>query len=437
MKSRRLIAVAVTAALVAALTACSSGGAGGKTQLTIWDPGLLTKVATDGKIDTQKSFLNKVAAEYEKDHKNVSIKIVETSGDITKSSAQFQAASIAKNGPDLRVSFTGGNTISYSDFLMNLDKVFPASTVDNMTGWNTVRQGYDPKGKLDALPYGAGSYFYVFYNKKAMASLGIDMTNPPKTWGDLLALGKQIKSQGKTPFWVANQEGYVGAWIMAALVGGQLGANAFTQMYRGKTSIDDPAMVKAYTAYQKLFSEGLTNPDAGSVSNSDSLSGFVQGKGVMYFSGGWDNGSLEQAMSGNVGYFPIPMLSGSKYPSTIAGGPNVAVSITSYTKHQAQAEDFLRYLSEPKVIDQYVQLNQTEASNNKKSDSSVITNPLLKSQAAGIKTTKNVVYPFDNVMPQATIDLFYKLNATVLLGTTTPASAAKQLEAEFTKDGTK
>ena len=434
MKARRLIAAAVAAALVTSIAACSSGG-GGKTQLTIWDPGLLSKVADNGKVDTQHSFLNKVAAEYEKTHKDVTIKIVETSGDITKSSAQFQAASIAKNGPDLRVSFTGGNTISYSDFLMNLDGVFPSSTVDNMTGWNTVREGYDPKGKLVALPYGAGSYFYVFYNKKMMSDLGIDMSTPPKTWEDLLSLGEKIKAKGKNPFWVANQEGYVGAWVMAALVGGQLGSNAFTQMYRGKISIDDSAMVKAYAAYAKLFSDGLTNPDAGSVSNSDSLTGFAQGKGAMYFSGGWDNSGLEQAMSGDVGFFPIPMLKGAKYPSTIAGGPNVAVSITSYTKHKEQAEDFLRYLAEPDVINQYVKLNQTEASNNKKSDSSVITNPLLKAQAAGIKTAKNVVFPFDNVMPQSTIDLFYKLNATVFLGTTSASSAAQQLEAQFTKEG--
>lgn len=434
MKASRLIAVAAAAAMVASLAACS-GGSGGKTQLTIWDPGLLGKVADNGKVDVQHSFLHKVAAEYEKSHKDVTIKVVETSGDITKSSAQFQAASIAKNGPDLRVSFTGGNTISYSDFLMNLDGVFSSGTTDNMTGWNTVREGYDPKGKLVALPYGAGSYFYVFYNKKMMSDLGIDMSTTPATWDDLLALGKQIKSDGKNPFWVANQEGYVGAWVMAALVGGELGQNAFTEMYRGKISIDDPAMVKAYTAYAKLFSEKLTNPDAGSVSNSDSLSGFAQGKGAMYFSGGWDNSGLEQAMKGNVGFFPIPMLSGAKYPSTIAGGPNVAVSITSYTKHQQQAEDFLRYLAKPGVIDQYVQLNQTEASNNKQSDSSVITNPLLKAQAAGIKTAKNVVFPFDNVMPQSTIDLFYKLNATVFLGTTSPSSAAQQLEAQFTKEG--
>lgn len=437
MKLRRLIAVAAAAALVGSIAACSSGSNTGKTQLTVWDPGLLSKVANNGKVDVQHSFLNKVAAQYEKDHKNVTIKIVETSGDITKSSAQFQAASIAKNGPDIRVSFTGGNTISYSDFLMDLDGVFSKSTVDNMTGWNTVREGYDPKGKLVALPYGAGSYFYIFYNKKMMSDLGIDMSNPPKTWEDLLSLGQKIKGMGKTPFWVANQEGYVGAWVMAALVGGQLGSNAFTQMYRGKTSVDDPAMIKAYTAYAKLFSDGLTNPDAGSVSNSDSLSGFAQGKGVMYFSGGWDNSGLEQAMSGNVGFFPIPMLKGAKYPSTIAGGPNVAISITSYSKHKQEAEDFLRYLAKPNVIDEYVKLNQTEASNNKLSDASVITNPLLKAQAAGIKTAKNVVFPFDNVMPQSTIDLFYKLNATVFLGTTTPSSAAQQLEAQFKKEGTK
>jgi ABC-type glycerol-3-phosphate transport system substrate-binding protein len=436
MKMKRLAAVIATASLLAGLTACSAGGdTGGKTQLLVWDAGLLTKSTDDGKVDTKKSFLHQAAASFEKANPDVTVKIVQQTGDISANSAQFQAASIAGNGPDVRTGYTGGNTLSYSKFLLDLDGTFSDKTAKDLTGWNTVRAGYKSDGKLLALPYGGGSYFYVFYNKKLATEAGLDLTKPPATWEDLLALGAKAKAAGQNPFWVGNQEGYVGAWVIAALVGGQLGSEAFTKMYNAEIPVDDPAMVKAYAAYAKLYSSGLINPDAGSVSNGDAVNGFVQGKGVFYISGGWDNASIETALGDDAGAFAIPVLKGAKYPDTLAGGPNVAVSITSYSKHQALAKKFLNYLAEPSTIDLYVKLNQTEASNSASADTSVITNALLRQQADSVAKSKNVVFPFDNVMPQALIDLFYKVNATTLIGTTTPQSAVDQLAAQFKRDG--
>ncbi|MDH2444098.1 extracellular solute-binding protein [Amnibacterium sp. CER49] len=437
MPFKKPAAFLAAAALLVSLSACSgdSSGSGGKVTLTVWDPALLTHLSTSGKLDAKTSFMQAAAVAYEKRHPNVKVNVVQTSGDITKSSAQFQAASIAGNGPDIRVGFTGGNTDSYARFLLDLSSTFSPATMKDLSGWNTVRLGYKPNGKLLALPYGAGSYFYVFYNKKLAAQAGLDLTTPPKSWEDLIALGQQVKSKTKlTPFFIANQEGYPGAWIVAALVGGQLGSNAFTEMYNGNPSIDDPAVRKAYAAYAQLHSAGVTNNDASSTPNANQLSGFAQGKSVFTIAGDWDNADLYKSMGDNVGVFPIPTLQGSKYPTAVAGGPNEAISITNYSSHQSEAKDFLRFLAEPSTIDMYVKMAQKEASNSAKADLSVITNPLLKSEAPAIKAADAKTFPFDNIMPQPTIDLFYKVNAGVFTGTVTPASAAQQLEAEFKKD---
>ncbi|MET0589952.1 MAG: extracellular solute-binding protein [Naasia sp.] len=430
-KLTRIGAIIVATGLVAGIAACSAPGDDGSTTLTIWDGGLLTKKTEDGAI-AENSFLTQAAAQFEEDNPGVNVEVVTTSGDIAADAAQFQAASIAGNGPDIRVAYTGGNTVDYADFLLDLDGTFSDETVSDLTGWNTVREGYQEDGKLLALPYGGGSYFYVFYNKALAEEAGLDLSTPPETWEDLLDLGEE--ALGKTdavPFWTPNQEGYVGAWAVAALAGGELGPTAFTDMYNGDIPIDDPAMVKAYTAYSELYSRGLTNPDAGSIGNADLLTGFVQGNGVFMISGAWENGALEEAMGEDAGVFPIPMLEGAEYPSTIAGGPNVAVSITNYSEHQDLAKEFLQYLAEPSTIDQYVELFQSEPSNSSQADVSLITNYYLKSEAEYVAEAENVVYPFDNVMPQSVIDLFYKLNATVYTGSTTPEDAVTQLQAAY------
>jgi raffinose/stachyose/melibiose transport system substrate-binding protein len=434
-KKGRSLALLVAAGLALGLVGCSgSGGGSGKTQLVVWDPGLLTKVRDDGKIDPKSSFLNQAAANYEKSHPGTSIKVVRTSLDLSASAAQFQSASLAGNGPDIRMGYTGGNTLSYSRYLLDLAPVLTSETKKNVVGLDTVRAGYKPTGKLLGLPYDSGSYFYVFYNKKLAKAAGLDLSTPPKSWEDLISMAEKVKSSGKTPFWLADQEGYVGAWVISALVGGELGSNAFMDMYNGKVPVDDPAMVKAYQAFAGLYSKGLTNPDAGSVANADAGTGFIQGKAVFHISGGWENDPLNKAMGDNVGEFPIPMLADAKYPAAEAGGPQITVSITNYSKHLDAAKDFVRYLAKPSTTALFAKMTQGEPSDPTQADPALLTNPLGQAEVKQLKGADAVTFPFDNVMPQAVIDLFYRVSATTFLGKTTPQDAVQQIKASYKRE---
>lgn len=397
-----------------------------------WDPGLFAS-SSDGIVDKDKSFIYKAVAAYQSANPDQTIEITETSGDITETNNQFRAASIAKNGPDLKTAFAGGGVLSYTQFLEPLDDVFPPDAQAKLSGWDTVREGYKTDGKIMALPYGAGSYFYVFYRKSLFQQAKVDFVEP-KTWEDMLALGAKLKAGGVTPFWVCNQEGYVGAWVIAALGGGQLGPNAFTEMVLKNQKIDSQGMIDAYKAYASLFSSGLTNPDAGQVGNDQASAGFIQGRGAMMINGSWSNGELLNALGDDIDFFPIPTLASATTPGVLAGGPNVAVMLTNYAANKDAAIKFLKFLAEAKTIDMYVAASQTEASNHKDADPSVITNRLLREQAEKIKSVKTV-YPFDNIMPQPVIDLFYRVNATVFIGQQTAEDAVKQLQAEFDKQG--
>ncbi len=434
-KSRigKAISVICAGALVFSLGgyATSANAAAKKVTIKVWDPGLMGHL-TNGALDTKTSFIYKAKTAYEKLNPNVTIDISEIDGGV--SDTQFKAASIAKNGPDIKIGFAGGNTLSFAAFLEPLDKYFSKTELALVKGTGTVRAGYDPTGPLLAMPYGAGSYFYVFYDKRVMAANNIDMTNPPKTWEAFLALAKKLKSAGvETPIWETNLEGYTGAWVIASLVGGQLGPNAFYDMFTGKTKIDSASMIKAYEGYQKLYTSGVTNADATTAGQGDRLNGFLAGKGAMIIDGGWDNDPIFKALGTNAGTFAIPQLSGSKYPKILAGGTNVAVSVTKYSKNKVEAIKFLKYLMQAKTIDTYVKITQTEPSNHVNADSSVIVNPLLQAQAKNVAKYPQV-YPFDNIMPGPTNDLFYKLNASVALGQTTPADAVKQLQASLTEN---
>lgn len=451
MRKATLAFATATVGAALALSACSSSGTADNSpsasasgtesaaplsgELLIWDTGLLGKTLEGGAPDMDKSFLDRAAKDFMAENPGLTVKVVQQGGDISANSAQFQAASIAGNGPDIRIQYAGGPTLSFADFFADLNGVFDQETIDAMSGWNTVRKNYDANGELLGMPYGSGLYFLVFSNDKILKEAGIDPSVAPKTWEEMLANGEKVKAAtGKNAFWAANLEGYVGAWAVGALLGGELGEQASTDMYLGKVPVNDPAMVKVYQAWQDLGKSGLTNPDAGSVSNGESTAGFVQGKGAYYLVGSWENGNMDKEFGNDVSWFYIPMLEGAKYPEAVAGGPSVAVSITNYAKNPEAAKAFLRYLAQPEVQDEYVRLNQTEGSNNKNADTSVITNRLLREQAEGLKTKTPVVFPFDSVMPQSVIDLFYRVNASTFLDKTTPQDAADQLQAANEKE---
>lgn len=423
------IVLAVAMTMGVSTLATSANAAPKKIVLKVWDPGLMSHLV-NGAMNTKNSFLYKAKVAYEKANPNVTINISVIDGGV--SDTQFKAASIAKNGPDIKIGFAGGNTLSFAPFLEPLNKYFSAKELAGLTGVGTVRAKYNPTGALLALPYGAGSYFYVFYDKRVFGNHNIDMTNPPKTWEAFLALAKKLKNAGvETPIFETNLEGYTGAWVIASLVGGILGPNSFYDMYSGKTQIDSPAFIKAYNAYKLLYTSGVTNTDATTIGQGERLNGFLAGKGAMIIDGGWDNDPIYKALGEFAGTFAIPTLTGSKYPSILAGGTNVAVAVTKYSKNKAAAIKFLKFLVQPKILDLYVQTTQTEPSNSIYSNVNVIKNPLLKQQSKDV-ASRPQVYPFDNIMPGPTNDLFYKLNASVALGQTTPADAVKQLQQSLT-----
>lgn len=400
-------------------------------ELLIWDTGILGRLLDGGAVDLPNSFIDQMALKFEDEHPGVDVTVVQQGGDITTNSAQFQAASIAGNGPDIRIQYAGGPTISFADFFTDLTPYLNDDIFESMAGFHVNREGFDPNGRILGMPYGAGNLFTVFANDKMLEAAGLDPANRPASWEELMANGQKIlDTTGQTPFWVANLEGYVGAWVVSALAGGELGQDIFTRMYTGEARIDDPAMVKVYQTWAEFGGSGLTNPDAGQVSNGDATAGFVQGKGAYYIVGSWENNNMIETFGDDVSTFFIPMLQGAKYPKMGAGGPEIAISITEYSEQKDVAGAFLRFLAQPENQDVFVALYQTQASNHRDGDPSLIKNRLLQEEFVQLgESTDGVVFAFDSVLPQSVIDLFYRLNAAVFLGTVTPEDAVAQLQA--------
>jgi ABC-type glycerol-3-phosphate transport system substrate-binding protein len=435
MKANKWTGIVAAIALTTSLVACSSSDEAVSGELLIWDTGILGKDVSDDPY-ADKAFLNQMVLEFEEANPGVSVTLVQQGGDISANAAQFQAAAIAGTGPDIRVQYAGGPTTSFAEFFEDLEPLIPAETLDAMAGQYVNREGFNSTGRLLGMTYGAGNLFVVFQNADVLKEAGIDPSVKPANWEALMANAKQVTDKtDKNGFYTGNLEGYPGAWFISNMVGGELGQTAFTDMFSGKIPVDDPAMIKAYQAYADWGASTVNNPDAAQAPAGGQ--GFVAGKAGYYLVGSWENNGMTDAFGadGPVSSFFIPTLTGAKYSKIGSGGPEIALSITKASKNKALAAEFLKFIARPEHQDRFVEIYQTQGSNHKDGDSSMIKNPRLKEQFEQLaQSTDGVTFAFDSVMPQATIDLFYRVNSGVFSGAIKPADAVAQLKASYEQE---
>lgn len=427
-KNRVRLHLMLICALMLAVVGIAPAIAQEPVTVVFWD----NLFAVDETRPPEEEFVFRAIAMFEAEHPNIKIDRVHQAPDLGTFDQLLRAASIAGNGPDVFNEFAGGSLISFAPFIEPLDSYFTADEISQIVGWDSVRNDFRADGALLGVPYGAGSYFAVYYNKEKMTEGGVDMDNftPPATWEEMLDLAQGIKDHGVLPFAIGEQEGYTGAWVMATLVGGLMGQDVFFKMRSREVPINSPEFVEAYDAYRQLYERGLVNVDAGSTPSGDGQLMFTQGESAMWIQGGWANRDLVDVFGDNVGLFAIPTLAGSVYPGGIAGGPNISLAVTSYSQHKPEAVEFIKFMIRADILDMYTQINQTEPSNNLAADPSVITNPLLQTQAEMLLSGRTI-YPFDNIMPGELDALFYRLNAAVFIGQMSPQEAADQLQSAY------
>ncbi len=440
MARRRLRAAAagvLATVLITAVAACSgssgSSGAGGKPTITIWNDALA--VGSCG-VPAADSFLTKGVNLFLKTNPGFNVKITQTVCDGSPAfSTLLKSSEVAGTTPDIAQLYVGGQVIQNGPYLVPLNNYLPQSYVKSLTGWKFVTDGYQskPNGSIYAVPYGAGYWYFVYYNKSMFAKAGI--TNPqPATWADLIAIAQKLKAKGITPFDIGEKEGYVGAWTQDALISSLVGDAGVLKMYSGAQSLDSPTLTQPYQAWHELFADGLTNSDAPSLTYSSGVAEFAAGKAAMNLTGGFFDSQFMKGLGSNVGLFPIPALPGSQFPKSLSGGPNNAYVVFKSSKHVADDIKLIKFLTTLQV--QELSVNELGQLPNNVSFTPSATfaaqQPLLTAEYKYIQVDHYTLgEAFDNIMPGTICSYWYQTNSAVFGGTLSPSSAASSMQSQM------
>lgn len=416
MRKALLSVTAVVAA--AALAACSGGSTGGGSGADADSPVTLTLWHNYG-TEQNAVATQKLTDAYHALHPNVSFDIVSQPGDNYFS--LLQAAAISKTGPDLAVMWTGLFTLKYKDQLTNLKDLIPADTLAQVNGLEWMSDDFDAANGPYVMPL-ERQFYMGFYSKKAFEKAGI--TAVPTTWSELQSACTALKSAGYTPLVYGNGGQSLGAqfypWYDASYLAiGAYSVDEWKGLYDGEIPWNSDTQQAQYTKWAGLQSSGCTNSDV--LTKTDNLDDFTTGKAAMIIDGTWDTQKFTDAMGDDVAAF-VPPFSDTPIKGVVEY-PGDGFGITSYSKNQQAAADFLAFLASPdgaKLIDEAGLIPDIEGA--------TTSNPVNQQMLDFAENQGFTRYPMlDNVVQGDVVDAGNKVLPSILAGKTSPSDGLGQL----------
>jgi sn-glycerol 3-phosphate transport system substrate-binding protein len=336
MKFRTLLAAAT------ALTMMAPAVAAAKTQITWWH-------AMTG---ANSEVVNKITKDFNASQSDYEVVPV-FKGTYPETLNAGIAAFRAGQAPDIIQVFDVGTGV-----MMNAEgAIKPVADVLSDAGFKFDKSQYipgvvayysKPDGTMLSFPYNSSSPI-LYYNKDIFQKAGLDVNKPPKTWDEVWADAKKIKSSG------AAECGYTSTWLtwihlenFAAWNDVPYGTNQNGLAGKDvKLEINAPIYVNHFQAIADLAKDG-TFKYGGRTSEAKQI--FLAGTcGIMTESSGGIGDIIKAKMNFGVGQLPYDSSAKNAPQNTIPGGASLWVFAGKSDAEYKGVAAFFNYLSKTDV----------------------------------------------------------------------------------------
>lgn len=348
---KRLIVTGVamlTAAAALTLTACSKN----------------SDSSNDGKVTieyfNQKTemvdTLKEIIKDFEKENPKIHVKMTS----VPSAGTVLKTRMLAGDAPDV---------INIYPQNVDFKEWAKAGYFENMTGKsylenikNHYEKNYAVNGKIYSVPLSA-NVSGIYFNKTKFDELGLKV---PETWDEFETLVKQIKADGETPFALAGSEGWTlnGYHQLAyiSVTGSGDKANDYLRFSPvNSISTSDSEVKGVLTRLDLLADKGNQQTNWQGASYNDSVVAFATGKALMMPGGSWVLAAIKQQDPNfEVSTFAFP---GEKAGQEVTvGAGDLALSISSSTKHKKECETFISYMASAKAMQKYYDVDGSPVS---------------------------------------------------------------------------
>jgi multiple sugar transport system substrate-binding protein len=335
-RRRLLRAVAVTAVAALALTACSSSDSDGKSDSSGGAKDVAAALKKGGTITVWawEPTLKNVVKDFEAEHKNVKVKLVNAGTGNDQYTALQNAVKAGKGVPDVaQIEYYALPQFSLAKSVADISS-YGASGLDKTFTpgpWASVQQS----GGIYGLPMDSGP-MALFYNKDVFDKYGVAV---PKTWDEYVTAAEKIHKADPKAY-IANDAGDAG--FTTSLIW-QAGGQPF-KVDGDKVKIDlaDAGSKRFADTWQTLLDKKLLSPTP---SWSDGwYKGLSDGTIATLTIGAWMPANLESGVKSGAGKWrvaPMPQWDAGANATSENGGSSLAIPTAS--KNKALAYAFMDY----------------------------------------------------------------------------------------------
>jgi len=185
----------------------------------------------------------------------------------------------------------------------------------------------------------------LWYNKEYFSRAGV--TEPPKTWEDLLEACRKIKErvEGVFPIAFSAIDSEEGTWQFEPFLwsnGGSL------------LELDQPEAIEALELWTTLVKEGYAPSDVMNWTQGDAAHQFTAKKVAMVLQGNWDITRIRKTADFEYGvtYIPVPSKD-MKLPIVPLGGECFGISSNCPSEKIDEAWEFVKYWGEEEPMAKY------------------------------------------------------------------------------------
>ena len=194
------------------------------------------------------------------------------------------------------------------------------------------------EGKTWGIPF-QRSTIVAYYNKDMFRAAGLDPESPPKTWDELISMGKKLTKDGTHGIMIPST-GYP-YWMFQALAiqnGKEVMSNDGLT-----TSFDDPTVVETLEFWKSLSAEHGVMPE-GTVEWGTLRQAFLEGQTAMM----WHSTGNLTAVKKNASFdFGVAMLPGNVRLGSPTGGGNFYVFEKTSEEERAAALKLIEFMTAP------------------------------------------------------------------------------------------
>lgn len=341
---KKLLVYSCIGALALSLTACGSSNnkpadTKGKVQIEYWH------VAAE-------SFggptVKELVEDFNKTHPNIEV-VAKYNPDMYKGLTQnLQAAMASGKNPDVvqmgwsYLNYAAEN-LKYTDITQMVEKEIPQDKdfLKNSFLPNVLALARTENGKQIGVPYSI-SVPVLYYNPEIFKAAGLDPANPPKTWKEVVAAAKQIKSKTGTMGFFMQE--YADNWAQQALL--ESNGGTILKKVNGKTQagFDTPESAEAYQILADMVKDGVGLH----ATNEEAFQAFISGKLGMVCTTIGKRANFEQSAKFPLMATGFPKFEGKELK--VPAGGNFLMVFSKDSAKQKAAWEFIKYLESPQAL---------------------------------------------------------------------------------------